>query len=265
MTQQRRPLALITGASSGIGLELARLHAARGGDLVVVARRRERLEALAAELASAHGVQVHAVPLDLSKPESAAQVSAEVDARRLEVDYLINNAGFGGHGYFHERDWSSDRAMITVNVLTLTELTRWLLPGMLRRGSGRILNVASVAGFVPGPFQAVYYATKAYVISLTQALASELAGTGVTATVLCPGVTDTEFARVADVEEVRAFTGPVADPVSVASYGYEAMLAGKVIAVPGLGNKVAAHIVPRILPRRMVTRLSRARMEKDSR
>lgn len=159
-----KKVALITGASSGIGKELAIIHAEHGGDLVLIARRLEKLERLKAQLESDHGISVHLIVKDLTKHEAPKEIVDELNEHGIIVDYLINNAGFGGLGLFHERDWEDDQAMIQLNVMALTELTRRILPGMVDRNSGRILNVSSTAGIVPGPLQAVYYATKALLI-----------------------------------------------------------------------------------------------------
>jgi len=255
-------VALITGASSGIGLEFARIHAAKGGDLVLTARRQSRLEELEAELEQQHGITVIIITKDLSLPGAAEELYLELRDKNIKVDYLINNAGFGGHGFFHERDWEKDKAMINLNIMALTALTRLILPDMILRNSGRILNVASGAGFLPGPLQAVYYATKAFVVSFSEAIASELSDTDITVTALCPGATATEFAQGADLEDSRYFKSRAASAKDVATYGYNAMLRGKVIAVPGVKLKFLMNVVLRILPRRLVTKISRAAMEK---
>lgn len=254
--------ALITGASSGIGEELARVHAAAGGDLVLVARREERLDKLAEELSEEHGVECLVLARDLVPAGAAEALYAELAERGVEVDYLINNAGFGGHGLFYERAWEDDRAMIQLNVLALTALTRAALPAMVERGRGRVLNVASMAGFLPGPYQAVYYATKAFVQSFSQAVDSELAGTGVTVTALCPGLTDTEFIDRADLGGSRFVkTSFAASARQVAEAGYRAMLGGDAVIVPGLLNKATMGIM-RFAPRGILTRVSKMTMEK---
>ena len=197
--------ALITGASAGLGLEYARLFAADKHDLVLVARRRERLDALAAELAAAHGVKVHVVTADLMEPAAPQQIVDAVAALGVEVESLVNNAGFGTNGPFWELDPAKERGMIEVNVTALVALTRAFLPGMVQRKRGRVLNIGSTAGFQPGPYMAGYYASKAFVNSFTEGLAYELRGTGVTATVSCPGATATEFALVAGNEKSKLF------------------------------------------------------------
>ncbi|MBD3220628.1 SDR family NAD(P)-dependent oxidoreductase [bacterium] len=256
------PITLITGASSGIGADLAREHARAGGSLVLVARRRERLEELAAELADRHDAEALILARDLTAPDAAGALHRDIAERGLEVDHLINNAGFGGLGLFHEIAPERHEAMIQLNVLALTQLTRFFLPEMIARGSGRVLNVASVAGFVPGPWQAAYYATKAYVLSLTEALAVELRGTGVTVTALCPGPTTTEFAEQAGADRLKLFESGTATSADVAAYGYRAMLRGKTVAIHGASNRMVPtllRVLPRGVPARMVERVQRGR------
>jgi short-subunit dehydrogenase len=252
--------ALVTGASAGLGLELARIFAKDKHDLVLVARRREKLDELASELGKAHGVKSLVLAADLADPKAPEAIFEQVAAAKLEVDFLVNNAGFGSNGRFHELDKRKELGMVEVNVTALLHLTRLFLPGMVARKRGRVLNVGSTAGFVPGPFMATYYASKAFVNSFTEALAHELRGTGVTATVLCPGATATEFAAVAGNDKSKLFKSGVADSASVALYGYRAMLAGKTIAVPGIGNKLtvlAPRITPRVVARSIAARLNR--------
>lgn len=240
--------ALITGASAGLGLEMARLLAKDGHGLVLVARRRDKLEEIAAELRKAHDVKVLVVAADLGDPAAPAEVLRQVEAAGIEVGLLVNNAGYGSNGAFAELDPAKEVGMVDLNVRALVHLTRLFLPGMIARKRGRVLNVGSTAGFVPGPFMATYYATKAFVLSFTEALAFELEGTGVTVTVLCPGATATEFAAVSGTSKMKLFQSGVADAVSVARFGLDAARAGKVIAVPGLMNKLTA-LAPRISPR----------------
>lgn len=253
--------ALVTGASSGIGRELARAHARRGGDLVLAARGLDALEALAAELEDAHGIEAHPLKVDLSGPEAPARVHDWCAEQGLRVDVLVNNAGFGGHGRFHARDPDADAKMVQVNVQALTALTHAFLPAMVDRGHGRILNVGSTAGFLPGPLQAVYYATKAYVNSFSQALSEELRGTGVTVTVLCPGPVETGFAEAADMGGVGIFDDAVG-PESVAEAGYRAMEQGKdMVVVPRRYAFLMRAVLPWV-PRRTRLRLSRRAMER---
>jgi short-subunit dehydrogenase len=253
--------ALITGASSGIGRDLARIHAEQGGDLIIVARRGEALEALKEELARAHGVSVRCVVADLTEPHAPQQLFDTLEAEKITVDLLINNAGFGGHGKFHERDWEADAAMIQLNVHALCALTRLFLPGMVARGRGRVLNVASTAAFLPGPLQAVYFATKAFVLSFSQAIAEELSDTPVTVTALCPGAVATEFSATAGLDDVPAFRF-TATSESVARIGYRATMAGKLVAINDWKLRLALGWVLPLLPRRLVLKLSRSAMEK---
>ncbi len=236
--------ALITGASSGIGRDLAREHARRGGRLILVARRGDRLETLAAELVDRHGIAVTVLPCDLAAPGAAAALHQEVAGRGLVVDQLINNAGFGGLGRFHEMDPQRQDAMVQLNVMALTQLTRAYLPEMIARGRGRVLNVASTAAFMPGPTQAVYFATKAYVLSFTEAVAVELEGTGVTMTALCPGATVTEFADQAAAGNKRMFRAGAATSAEVAAFGYRAMLAGRTVAIHRARSSPGAWAIP---------------------
>jgi short-subunit dehydrogenase len=240
--------ALITGASAGLGRELAKLAAVDGVNLVLVARRRDRLEELARELSAAHGVAVTVSAADLADPAAPSAICEQVAAGGIAVDYLVNNAGFGSVGPFAKADLARQLEMITVNVRALVELTHRFLPGMLARKQGRILNIASVAGFVPGPFMATYYASKAFVLSFTEALATELSGTGVTVTASCPGPTKTEFSEVARNDEAKLYRRNVATAETVARHAYRAMLAGTTVAVPGLMNKLLVQSV-RTAPR----------------
>jgi short-subunit dehydrogenase len=255
--------ALVTGASAGIGRELARLAAKDGHDLVLVARRRERLEELAAELTAAHGVVVTVIAADLSDGTAPADISERLRAAGTHIDFLINNAGFGSCGPFSQAALDREVKMIHLNIRALVQLTHLFLPDMLSRKSGRILNVASVAGFLPGPYMATYYASKAFVLSFTEALASELSGTGVTVTASCPGPTETEFAAVATGSKTKLFQVNVADAAPVALHAYRAMMAGKVVAIPGLMNKLIAQstrLSPRAWLRAIAAGLNRKRM-----
>ena len=247
--------ALITGASAGLGTQFARLFARDGHDTVLVARRRERLDALASELHAAHDVRAHVLPADLGEPGAPARIHDEVGRLGIEVDYLVNNAGFGASGAFAEADLQRQMEMVRVNVAALVELTGLFVPEMIARKRGRILNIGSTAGFQPGPFMATYYATKAFVISFTDALAWELSGTGVTATVSCPGATATEFAGHAGNDTSILFRLGAADSATVAGEAYRAMMAGKRMVVHGAMNRVAAQSV-RLSPRSMALALA---------
>jgi short-subunit dehydrogenase len=254
--------ALVTGASAGIGRDLARIHARHGGDLVIVARRRQALDELKLELERRHSISVRCIAVDLTSPDAVRQVYDEVSRHEIEIDILVNNAGFGGHGKFHERPWEEDKAMIELNVMALCELTHRFLQEMLPRGRGRILNVASTAGFLPGPLQAVYYASKAFVVSFSQALAEELSGSGITVTALCPGPVDTDFIRRADLQGVAMFRNS-ASSMDVAEFGYRAMQKGKLVAVNDRKLAFTLRWLLPFLPRRTVLRLSRRAMEKS--
>jgi short-subunit dehydrogenase len=257
-----RPAALVTGASSGIGRELAMLLARDGHDLVLVARDRERLDALARELADAHGTKSTVVARDLSAPDGPDAVLAGIWSAGIAVDVLVNNAGIGVWGLFAETNLARELEMIRLNVVALTVLAKGVLPAMVARGTGRILNVASTAAFQPGPLMAVYYATKAYVLSFSEALSNETAGTGVTVTALCPGPTITEFQKKAGMEQTRLFRSPlVQDARTAAKAGYEGMQRGRRVVVPGIGNKILAQGV-RVTPRRLLTAITRRIQEK---
>ncbi len=254
--------ALVTGASSGIGWELAKLFAQDRRDLVLVARNRKKLERLARDLTAAFGVSVRVIVRDLADPKAPPQIFAELAQVKITIETLVNNAGFGVYGPFAKTDLSKELEMLEVNVKAVTQLTKLALPGMLERKSGHILNVASTAAFQPGPLMAVYYASKAYVLSFTEALANELEGSGVVVTALCPGPTETEFQKDAGLEETPLFTGPlVSDARSVAVAGYGGMKHGRRIVIPGFGNKLLAQSV-RFTPRRLVTAIARRIQEK---
>jgi short-subunit dehydrogenase len=248
--------AIVTGASGGLGLEFARLLAADRYDLVLIARSGDKLEANAAELRDRHGVSVETLAMDLSGPNAAAAVLA----RAPQCDVLINNAGFATNGRFDEIAEDRIREEVMLDVLTLTGLTRVYLPGMRARGAGRILNIASTAGFLPGPFMAVYYAAKAYVISFSQAVAEESRGTGVTVTCLCPGATATGFAARARASETLLFKRNVADAASVALAGYRGMMRGRDLVIPGISNKLVP-LAARLSPRRLLLWVSRKSVE----
>ncbi len=259
-----RGTAVITGASSGIGLEIARLFAADRHDVLLVARRESRLQEVAALLTREFGIAASFLAADLGAPGGARRVLEEIARRRLTVDALVNNAGFGLYGAFSESDPRATLEMVEVNVTSLTELSRGVLPSMVERRSGRILNVASTAAFLPGPLMAVYYATKAYVLSFSEALANELSGTGVTVTALCPGPTRTAFQERAGLSGSRLFAGPlVGDARRVARAGYRGMVRGRRLVVPGLANKAMVQAL-RFSPRRLVTAMARRVQESRS-
>ncbi len=246
--------ALITGASRGLGLQLAKLYAADGTNLVLVARTAEDLEREAAALRSAHGVEVRTLVADLADPAAPAAIAVALADQTLDV--LVNNAGFGTTGSFHELPVQREVDQVQVNVTALTALTGLFLPGMVARGQGHVLNIASTAGFQPGPFMATYYATKAYVLSFSEALAFELKGTGVSVTAHCPGATDTHFAATSGNDKNKLFTMQTpADAETVAKHAYRAAHAGKAVAIPGFQNWLGAVSV-RFGPRWLVPYLS---------
>ena len=255
-------VALITGASTGIGKELARIHAEKGGDLVIVARRKDMLDELKSELESKHAVKVKVIAKDLGLPEAPKEIYEEVKNDGIEVDYLINNAGFGGRGKFHERAWEADLAMINLNVVALTALTRFFLDDMAKRNSGRILNVSSTASFAPGPLQAVYFATKAFVTFFSNAISNELNDTNVTVTALLPGATETEFAKVSGMDKTAGFQKTVSAR-SVAEEGYKGMLKGKMDVISGLTfmQKLMVSFIP-FTPKKMLIQQMRNFQEK---
>jgi uncharacterized protein len=234
-------IAVITGASAGIGRELAMECARNGYDLAVVARRKEPLEQLAETVRSLTGRTVRPMVHDLASAAAPGEIFGALD-QGADVEILINNAGVGMRGPFHELDAARQVEMLELNIVALTRLTRLFLPGMVARKKGRVLNVASTAAFQPGPLMAVYYASKAYVLSFSEALYNELAPSGVTVTVLCPGPTRTEFAQAADMERTKLFQSPgVMDAAAVARIGFRAMMAGKPLVIPGPMNRLMAY------------------------
>jgi uncharacterized protein len=256
MTTTSRPVTLVTGASSGIGREIALCAAADGHDLVVAARSAARLAGLATLVESRHGATVTAVPVDLAEPGGVRDLVAALGGRVPDV--LVNNAGVGGKGKFAvERDLAADLAMVALNVVAVTELTGLLLPGMVARGSGGILNVASTAGFLPGPNQAIYYASKAFVKSFSEAIAEESRPAGVRVTALCPGPVDTGFAEAAGLEEtlLMRFSVMKVPAADVARAGWEGLKAGRAVVVPGLLIRAGMQGL-RVMPRRLAAQFA---------
>jgi short-subunit dehydrogenase len=258
MTKQ---IVLITGASSGIGLELSRVFAQNGYDLVLVARSIQKLEALASELKKAHGSDVTVLPFDLAQAGAAQQVFNTVKSRGLDIHILVNNAGFGIHQPLAQSDPLELNQMLQVDVVALTELTRLFLPAMLARKSGRILNVGSTGSFAPAPLMTVYAASKAYVLSFSEALSEELRGTGVTVTALCPGATPTGFQERAQVGNMPLVRMGLTSAQDVAAQGYRALMAGRRVVVPGFSNQLLIFLTA-LTPRGLLLRLTHRLMTK---
>jgi len=254
--------ALITGASSGIGMELARIHASKGDNLVLVARRKDKLEALKTELEKHNGITVFVIEKDLSVADAAQEIYNETSSQKITIDYLVNNAGFGDFGKYHESNWDKQAMMIQLNVTTLTQLCKLYLNDMIKRGNGKIMNVASTAAFQPGPLMSIYYATKSFVLHFSEAIANEVKDKGITVTALCPGATKSGFEEAADLGESKLFKGKkLPSSKVVAIYGYKAMMKGKVVAIHGLMNKIMAGSV-RFTPRALVIKVTRMIQDK---
>jgi uncharacterized protein len=260
----RRPLAIVTGASEGLGRALAALYAADGFDVVLVARRETLLAALAAELATRFGVEARPVPCDLASREACARLVQALEPERGRVAALVNNAGLGSLGRFVETPLDRELQQVDVNVTALTALTRGILPWLVANGRGHVMNIASVAGFQPGPLMAVYYATKAYVLSLSEALSVEVAGTGVTVTAVCPGPVPTGFQRVSGAPTGAAPGGaPSMDAGRVARIAYDGTRAGRRVVIPGFRNRIAAFLgrhLPRAITSTAVRRIQEGRL-----
>ena len=261
MNDAKRPVALVTGASSGIGADLAKLFAQGGHDLVLVARNEEALRGVAADCEK-HGVKAHVLVKDLNNEKAAGEIFSELAARGIAVDVLVNNAGFGTHGEFAATDLEQEVGMIRVNIIALIQLTRLFLPPMIERGAGKIMNVASMAGFAPGPYMSVYYASKAFVLSHSIALAQEVKKSGVIVSVVCPGPTKTDFQRRAKIAESKLFKRPRSmSSWDVAKAGYEGLMKGKMIVVPGFSNKVI-RVASKVMPRGIVAKVA-GKMNRD--
>jgi short-subunit dehydrogenase len=254
--------ALITGASSGIGLELAEIFAKDNTNLILIARSEGKLKELADRLQKQYGVTVYLLAKDLSDYTTAKEIHDWCNAQNITVDFLVNNAGFGDFGMFAESKWDKQLQMINLNITTLTYLTHLFLPSMIKRKEGRILNVASTAAFQPGPLMAVYYATKAYVLHFSEAIANELSDKGVTVTALCPGATESGFQSAADMHESKLVKGKkLPTSKEVAEYGYRAMMDGKAVAIHGTMNYLMANSV-RFTPRSLVVKVARSVQDK---
>src|SRR6267378_6794040 len=257
----QRQTALVTGGSGGIGIEIAKVLARSGFDLVLVARKRDTLEAAAGQIEGKFDVRAQVFAADLRRTDAPDSIFDFLHNENIPIEVLVNNAGFGLGGEFADTKIQRELEMIQVNVAALTHLTKLFLPPMIKRKSGRLLNVASTAAFQPGPGMAVYYATKAYVLSFSEALAEELRHSGVTVTALCPGPTQTDFADTAEVGNSRLFnTFGIADAADVAQYGFDAMMHGKRLAIPGIKNKIIAQ-ANRFSPRALTAKIARIAQE----
>lgn len=247
--------ALITGSSVGIGAALAEVFAAHRHDLILVARRRDKLQARAAEIEQKFRVKVAWFSEDLADAGGPKRLFDAVTAEGFDVEHLVNNAGVGLYGKFSETDLDAELRMIQLNATSVVELTKRFLPGMIQRGRGRVLNVASTAAFVPGPWMSIYYATKAFVLSFSEAINYELTAKGITITTLCPGPTESEFKVRAGSQRSRLFEAFVMDAETVARVGYEGMMAGKAVVIPGLRNRLIP-VAARLIPRSMMAKMS---------
>ena len=253
--------ALITGASSGIGYELANLFAKDKHNIILIARREDRLKQLSRDLENDYKIKTLVIPKDLSQSQSAQEIYDILKQNDITIDYLINNAGFMVYGRFSDTNWSEDHKMIQLHMVTLTHLIKLFLPDMLRRENGKILNIGSTGSFVPGPLIAVYCATKNYILSLSEAIAEELNGTGVTVTALCPGGTKTEFAEKANIKNSSVHFFEVMEANRVARIGYKALMKGKRAVIPGMLNKIQIFSI-RFTPRIVVSKLIKFMMSK---
>lgn len=254
--------ALITGASNGIGLELAKIHASKGGDLVLVARNKFKLDEIKIELEKQFKISVYTIGKDLSLTNAAQEIYDETYKENIQVDYLINNAGFGDFGMFAETDWNKELQMINLNITSLTHFTKLYLQDMVKRRSGKIMNVASTAAFQSGPTMSVYCATKAYVLSFTEAISNEVIDKGITITALCPGATETGFQAAGGLDDSKLFKDkklPTAK--EVAQYGYASMMKGKIVAIHGIMNYIMSNSI-RFIPRSLVLKISRKMLDK---
>lgn len=260
---QSSPAALITGASSGIGRALAKVMARNGHNLVLVARNQPSLCQLSDELREEFRIATRVIPKDLSVLTATQEIVEEVQQHAIRIDILVNNAGFDVFGNFCETDMTKELQMIQVNLVSLTQLTKYLLADMRQQRSGRILNLGSTGSFIPSPLNAVYSATKAYVLSFSEAIAEELQGSGVTVTVLCPGATKTEFHKRASAENIRLLRFGVMDAETVAEIGYRAMMAGRRVVVPGLYNQVQL-LFAKFLPRRIMAKMTKVMLQASS-
>lgn len=253
----RQKTALITGASGGIGYEIAKLFASDGFNLVLVARNEQKLMQIAEDFEAKYGIAVKIIAKDLSIPTAPQEIFTEVQAAAIKINCLVNNAGFATYGFFAEVDLKQELELLQVNVVTLTHLTKLFMREMLKQKDGKILNIASTAAFQPGPLMAVYYASKAYVLSFSEAIANEVSGSGVSVTALCPGPTASDFQKRADMEQSKLIKGQkIMDAQTVAIAGYQGLMNNQAVVVPGLKNQLLALSV-RFTPRNLVTQLVR--------
>lgn len=252
---------LITGASSGIGLELAKSYASRGENLILIARRENLLSKLKTDLELECKVNVITIPLDITEDEAVEKIISVIKLNRITVSTLINNAGLGGHGFFHERSKKSNLNMIDLNIKALVNLTYEILPGMLENKNGNILNIASTAGMLPGPLQSVYYATKAFVISFSQALSEEVKEFGVTVSTFCPGSTKTEFHIVGDLGRTELFRSKMVLPEIVAGQAIKALEKKRIVASSNKTQMFLLRYIVPFMPRRIMLKLSRSYLE----
>ncbi len=252
---------LITGASGGIGYEFAHIFAEHKYNLVLVARNESRLLEIKEEISTKYGVNVNIFAKDLSVISGIDEIYNSLNNENISINVLINNAGFGEFGFFKDIDWTKEQQMINLNILALTYLTKLFMKDMISAGEGKILNLASTAAFQPGPLMAVYFATKAYVLSFSEAIANELKGTGVTVTALCPGPTESGFAKAASAQETKLFKNKrIPSSKEVALFGFNALMKGKTVVIHGLLNKIMAFSI-RLTPRKLVTMIVRMMSE----
>jgi uncharacterized protein len=255
--------ALITGASGGIGCELAILFAMNRHKLVLVARNEQKLNTLSNKISKKHGVPVKIMVRDLSEPSVPLKIYNELRSEKIHIDYLVNNAGFGNYGLFHKTDWEKEAGLINVNIMALTYMSKLFLKDMIHEGYGKIMNVSSTAAFQPGPMMSVYYASKAFVQSFSEALANETAGTGVSITALCPGPTNTGFEKTASLEESKLFKRfKLSSAKEVAEYGYKKMMAGQTVALHGTMNKLMIA-ASKMLPNKIIVPVIRKFSQKQ--
>lgn len=242
--QKSQQTVLITGTTSGIGYELSKLFAQNGDQLILVSRNPQKLRNQREELINNYHAAIHTITKDLSQPNAAGEIYDELEKKGLQVDILVNNAGFGVKGDFTDTDLEQELQMLQVNIIALTQLTKLLIPGMIKKGFGKILNLGSTASFTPCPLEAVYGASKAYVLSFSNAIRAELAGTGVTVTTLCPGATKTEFPKKTKMEETILFQKMVMEAETVARIAYRGLVKNKKIVIPGIINNALVKSIP---------------------